>query len=117
MLEITTTKKPAEKVKMDGFVYAVRKPGAGESYFLSQAQRNIKKLSKKAEDNTATEDDTEQLEKLSTKALKVCVTLFDALGNEEAQDYLDRLEPEVLFEVIGQVYSKLDESEQEVPKS
>lgn len=112
MLEITTAKKPQNKVKVDGFVYSVRKPGAGESYFLSQAKRNIKKLGDRVEKKTATEQEQEQFEKLSTKALKVCTTLFDALGDEAAQDYLDRLEADTLFEVIEQVYSELNDAEQ-----
>lgn len=112
MLEITTTGKAINKVKINEFIYSVRKPGAGESYFLSQAQRNIKKLGKRVDEKKATDEEKEQFEKLTTKALKICITLFDSLGVEEAQDHLDRLEAETLFEVIEQVYSKLDE---EVP--
>ena len=118
MLEITTAKQPDVKVKVDGFVYSVRKPGAGESYFISQAQRNITKLSKSVDNGTASDEEKQQFESITNKALKVCVTLFNALGNEEAQDYLDTLEAEVLFKVIEQVYSELNEQEtKDVPKS
>ena len=113
MLEITTAKQPQQQVKVDGFVYTVRKPGAGESYFLSQAQRNVQKLKAKIDAETATDDDKQQYEKLATKALKVATTLFDAQGNDEAQDHFDRLEAEVLFKVIEQVFNELDESEPE----
>lgn len=112
MLEISTAKKPVNKVKIDGFVYSVRKPGAGESYFLSQAKRNIDKLEKRIKSKTATPEEEEQFEKLSMKALKLCVTLFDALGDEDAQDHLDRLEADVLFGIIEQVYSELDGKEE-----
>lgn len=109
MLEITTVKKKAELVKIDGFEYEVRNPGAGESLALTQAQRYISKLADKIEADTATEEEKEKHTKLIEKALKICVTLFDAKGNDEAQDHLERLDVEILFNVIEQVFNSMKE--------
>lgn len=111
MLEITTVKKQNQLVKIDGFEYEVRNPGAGESYALTQAQRYITKLEDKIKADTATEEEKEKHSALIEKALKICVTLFDAKGNEEAQDSLDRLDAEILFNVIEQVFNSMKEAD------
>jgi len=111
MLEITTVKKQAQLVKIDGFEYEVRRPGAGESYALSQAQRHLSKLEDKIEAGTATEEEKQKHANLADKTLKICVTLFNSKGNEEAQDNLDMLEADVLMNVIEQVFNSMKEAD------
>jgi hypothetical protein len=111
MLEITTNHKEKQLVKVDGFEYFVRQPGAGESLAMSQAQRYLSKLEVKIADKTATEEEKEKHTKLVEKTLKICTTLLTPKdeSSDDAQDHLDQLDPEVLFNVIEQVFNSMKE--------
>lgn len=106
MLQITTKKQENQKVKIDDFVYEVRKPGAGESYFLSQAKRRLDTLEKIVKKSD--EEQAEQ-EQLTTKFLGVCISFF-ITEDEAAKSHLDTLGVEVLFEdVIAPVFEAMNE--------
>lgn len=111
--EITTNQdKNKKKVKVDGFMYIVRRPGAGESMDMRRFGRKITALEKK---DKTTDKEQEQYEELAEKVLVICISLFDADGNDKAESYLKTLAPETLMEVIGQVFGKATVSEPESP--
>jgi hypothetical protein len=113
MLEIKTDQEQKQLVKVDGFEYFVRQPGAGESLAMSQAQRYLSKLEAKIADKTATDEEKEKHSSLVEKTLKICVTLLEPKykDDENAQDHLDRLNPEVLFGVIEKVFNSMKEAD------
>ena len=115
MLEITTDKsKRTKKCLIDGYTYAVRKPGAGESLSMQLDGREITKLSKKKE---LSQDEEVTMELLTSKTLRLCLGLFDSLGNKDAEDYINSLDVETLLEVISQIFNEIAIDEPEPAKA
>lgn len=104
MLEISTDKtKQKKQVKVDGFMYEVRKPGAGESLDFSRFGRQLSKIESKS---NLTEEEEKKYAEMAEKILTICLDLFDPLDNADAKKYIRTLAPEILMETIGQVFGK-----------
>lgn len=102
MLEITTNRdKNRKKLLLDGFTYMVRRPGAGESLDLSQFGKEVQELEKKG---SLTEPEQKNFEDKSINMLKIILSFFDDLGNEQAKAHLQSIEPEELMNVVKQVF-------------
>lgn len=109
MLEITTNKaKNQKKLLMDGYTYMVRRPGAGESLNLSQFGKEVQKYEKRQDDLSESEQSV--LTDKSMQSLKIVLSFFDSLGDEQAQDHLNSIDPEELMSVIKQVFEDKSES-------
>jgi hypothetical protein len=103
MLEITTDRtKNRKKLLLDGHTYMVRRPGAGESLDLSQFGKEVEKLDKRKDDLTPEENQV--FSDKSMQSLRIILSFFDALGNEEAQMHLKSIDPEELMGVVKQVF-------------
>lgn len=109
MLEITTNRdKNRKKVMIDGFTYTVRRPGAGESLDLSQFGKEVESLEKRKDQ--LTEEENRRFRDKSLKSLRIVLSFFDSLGNEEAEDSLRSIDPEELMGVIKDVFSDTPET-------
>lgn len=114
-LQITTNRDQLRrKVEVDGYTYMVRKPGAGESLTYRQLGREMTVLENKKK---LTKAESANYEELKARSLTISLRLFDALDNQEAQDYIDSLDISILLETINQIFGEanIDEPSEAEP--
>jgi len=102
MLQINTSeKRQSNKVEIDGFIYSVRKPGAGESLTIQEYGRKLQELSKQE----LTDEQNVEVEEMATKLLSICLSLFTS-EDKKATEYIQTIDVELLMEIVGQVFNE-----------
>ncbi len=114
-IQITTNKDSLQKkVQIDSFTYMVRRPGAGESLSFLQLGWELEKLEKKT---NFSDSELDRYQELRIRSIGLSLSLFDSLGNKEAQAHIDSLEQNTLSQAISQIFgeAKIDEAGETEP--
>lgn len=101
MLEISTGKNRKE-VNIDGHVYLVRKPGAGEQLTISQAMRELNKYEGRTD---LTDDEEGKAIDLSQKIIDLMAACFDDQGDgSKSRELINSLAPDELQNVLAEIF-------------
>lgn len=107
MIEITTAKLGSRKnIKIDGHVYSVRKPGAGEQLSISQMVREVNKYAEIEKTRTLTAEEEKFILDKTARMMEIMTACFDDLGDgSKSKALVDSLSMDELQAVIEEIFA------------
>lgn len=111
MLEIKTNQlKTRKKVLIDDQEYIVRRMGNIEQLEVSQYMRRLNKLAELEKSKPLTDQQSQEVDELSTKILAISISLFDDGGDgSKSKALLSSLSDTEIGLMLNQIFEDEDE--------
>lgn len=109
----TSDIKKVYNVEMDGRAWQMKSPGAGDELRMGQMQRRIKRLTAKVDNDTATDSDYDDLDKLENDMLGFFDKLFTDTtpDNSEVKEWVRNTPIHVLVKAVEMIKEQSEAKE------
>lgn len=122
MYEIRTSDYVKVKtISIDGNIWTMKSLGAGEDLALSQSQRRLKQLQKKIDNDTATDEEYKQYDKLEQRLYDVFSKIFkdETEDNSQVKEWIENTPLDSITAIFQDIneQAKQNETGKELPQA